>query len=407
VKKRFLLLILLGLGLDCYSQIKFELGYFIKNSGERIDCLIKNSDWKDNPTEFDYKLLESEKVETQYISNVTEFYILNTPNRFYKISVDIDESRNNIEDLDNIKEPRFVNKEIFLKPLIEGEATLYSYESKEDLKFFYKVGDSKVQQLVYKKYNVNNRIRENVQYRSQLWSDLKCESILHDDVGSIPYKAQSLNELFIKYNRCTQTDFHIYNDKNGRDLFNLSLRPGVSLASLKIENSDVNGRDVDFGMDVEFRFGLEVEYIMPFNKNKWSLVFEPTYKVFKTSKDLPPLSNPFSGLPVFVEVSYSSIEIPVGIRYYSFINDQSKVFANLLYLSELGLDSKVIFEATNGNRSSLDISSNGAISFGLGYNYDNKAGVELRYRSSNVLNRYVSWTSNYDTISLILSYSIF
>ena len=38
-----------------YSQITFEKGYFISNDGIKTECFIKNLDWRNNPTEFEYK----------------------------------------------------------------------------------------------------------------------------------------------------------------------------------------------------------------------------------------------------------------------------------------------------------------------------------------------------------------
>ena len=49
---------LLFLSFIGFTQIRFEKGYFITNYGKRIDCFIKDIDWKNNPTKFDYKLNE-------------------------------------------------------------------------------------------------------------------------------------------------------------------------------------------------------------------------------------------------------------------------------------------------------------------------------------------------------------
>ena len=45
--------------MNCFAQISFEKGYFINNANQKTNCLIKNQDWKDNPTEFEYKLDEN------------------------------------------------------------------------------------------------------------------------------------------------------------------------------------------------------------------------------------------------------------------------------------------------------------------------------------------------------------
>ena len=39
---------------ESFGQIKYEKGYFINNENKKIECLIKNKDWKNNPSEFSY-----------------------------------------------------------------------------------------------------------------------------------------------------------------------------------------------------------------------------------------------------------------------------------------------------------------------------------------------------------------
>ncbi len=38
--------------------------------------------------------------------------------------------------------------------------------------------------------------------------------------------------------------------------------------------------EFDFGSQVNFRIGIEAEFIRGFNKNKWAIICEPTYQSF-------------------------------------------------------------------------------------------------------------------------------
>lgn len=51
MKKLFQIFITL-LTINCYSQISYEKGYYIDNSGQKTECLIKNNDWLRDPTDF-------------------------------------------------------------------------------------------------------------------------------------------------------------------------------------------------------------------------------------------------------------------------------------------------------------------------------------------------------------------
>lgn len=57
-----ILLFFMILSSQCFSQISFESGYFIDNSNQRINCWIKNVDWRNNPSQFNYKLKNQVKL---------------------------------------------------------------------------------------------------------------------------------------------------------------------------------------------------------------------------------------------------------------------------------------------------------------------------------------------------------
>jgi hypothetical protein len=58
-----------------FGQIVFEKGYFIDKNGNKIICLIKNIDWKDNPKGFDYKLFEDGEIKSANTEDVLEFSV--------------------------------------------------------------------------------------------------------------------------------------------------------------------------------------------------------------------------------------------------------------------------------------------------------------------------------------------
>jgi hypothetical protein len=46
MKKQLLLLLCLVFTANAYTQIVFEKGYYINNANEKVECLIKNIDWR-------------------------------------------------------------------------------------------------------------------------------------------------------------------------------------------------------------------------------------------------------------------------------------------------------------------------------------------------------------------------
>ena len=76
--KKLLTLFFAIIACNCFAQIKFENGYFITDSNQKIECLIKNIDWKSNPTQFEYQLTQSSEVKIETSKNVKEFAVYNS-----------------------------------------------------------------------------------------------------------------------------------------------------------------------------------------------------------------------------------------------------------------------------------------------------------------------------------------
>ncbi|MDO9261015.1 MAG: porin family protein [Flavobacteriaceae bacterium] len=408
MKKKLLLFLGAILTINCYSQISFEKGYYINNSSQKIDCLIKNNDWKNNPIDFEYKISENDEIKTVSIKSVKEFGIHNI-SKYLRKTVKIDRSSEKISELGDDKNPMFKEEQLFLKVLVEGKANLYSYEDGNLRRFFYNIEDSNVEQLIFKSYKTSDDDKgENNRFRQQLWNDLKCPTFKMSKVENLKYKKNSLILFFSQYNKCNNSDFLNYEEKQTRDLFNLTLRTRLNNSSLIIQNSvPSSAGETDFGNKLGLGFGIEAEFILPFNKNKWSIMIEPTYQNFKVEKTAD--VNYVSGGKLISQVKYNSIEIPVSLRHYFFLNNNSKIFINASYIFDSSSKSSIEFRrADNSSLNSLDIKTRPNLAFGIGYKLNDKYGLEMRYQTGReVLNDYSYWNSDYKTLSIIFGYSIF
>lgn len=395
MKKQLLFLLTIILGFNCYSQIYFENGYYIDNTNQRINCLIKNIDWKNNPIGFEYKLSENSEPKKAFIKSIKEFGIDNI-SKYVRSIVNIDRSSNTINELSNYRNPIFKEEELFLKVLIEGKANLYLFEDRNLRRYFFNKENSAIEQLVFKSYKTsNNKIGKNNRFKNQLWNKLKCPNFKKNKVENLDYKKNELIDFFVEYNECNGEKNINYEEKQKKDLFNLGIRPGFNSSSLSIQNSVSSSRDTDFDNEFGFRFGFEAEFIMPFNKNKWSLIIEPTYQYFKSEKEITNHS---------VKADYKSIEIPVGIRHYFFLNEDSKIFINCSFIFDFSNNSIIDFSPGTA----LEIKTRNNLAFGIGYKHNDKYSLELRYQTSReVLSDFLSWNSDYKTLSIILGYSLF
>ncbi|UJH68276.1 porin family protein [Allomuricauda sp. SCSIO 65647] len=403
----------LTMSISGYSQITFEKGYFIKNSGEKVECLIKNQDWKNNPIRFDYKLYEGDHVKIETIQNVKEFRINNTL-KYVRHKAKIDRSSGSVNTMSEDSRPIFSEEEVFLKILVEGKSSLYQYTEGNLFRYFFDTEEVAITPLVFKRYKTRHyqtkgyesksfRVAQNDAYKRQLWNNLKCEELSKKRFEKLKYTKDDLINIFIAYNQCVDPTYIGTEQKQKRDLFNLTLRPRLNISSPSTPDPVIASRNINFDDNQSFGFGLEVEYILPFNKNKWGIIAEPTYQYYSAEKDVE--NSSISGGRIITTFDYSSIEVPVGIRHYIFLNDSSKLFINVGYTFDFTLDNFVEFRrADNSILDSFEFLTGENLAYGVGFKFKNRYSAEFRYQSSRDI-RFSG--SAYESMSFILGYTVF
>jgi hypothetical protein len=382
--------LLVVVALTSFAQINFERGYFIDNHNQRFECLIKNIDWKNNPVQFEYKLTGSDKAENGNINTVKEFGITDF-SRFVRADVKIDVSPADLDNLSIKPNPEWVEERLFLNVLVEGKAKLYYYEKGKLVRFFYSLSDTSIIQLIYKEYYASeNQIAENFKYREQLWNDVRCLNAGLNSVENLRYNKTELERYFKKHNETEESTSLVYSDKKKRDSFQLRLTPGLNYSWVTATNAVDPNLFIDLGYKTNYRIGIEAQFILPFNKNKWGIVFDPSYQYFNSSGQ---------NSSETVNINYQSIEFPIGLRHIFFMNENLTFFVDALFITNFSFD----FNSTISN---LDVRTDNSFAIGGGAGFK-KISAEIRYSTDrNLLSDYVYWNTDYRRISLILGFRI-
>lgn len=403
--KKSLLIAFAIITANCYAQINFEKGYYITNSNQRIECFIKNVDWRSNPTSFQYKQTQNSGIRSANILTIKEFGIY-SESKFIRSKVFIDRSDEYVNHMS--KEKRAILKEetLFLKVLIEGKANLYFYQDNNLKRFFYNVDNSKIKQLIYKVYEASStEMGKNQRYKQQLLKTLQCDQITTKTIEQLSYKQKQLINFFIRYNKCTNSNYSTIIKEIGQPItINFKIKSGIRSSSLELH--PIPNRTVDFDSKFGFSLGIETEVVLPFNKRKWALFFEPTFQYYNVvgSRNLnfPPSLAHLNK----IETKYSSIELPIGIKHYFFLNKNSKIFLNTAIVFDFVLGKSQIIRPSSSL--SLDIDSDHNFAFGLGYVFNNKYQIELRYNTSrDITSRYVYSPSSFESLGLVFGYRLF
>ncbi|MEM5566022.1 outer membrane beta-barrel protein [Psychroserpens sp. AS72] len=398
--------LILFFSLFATAQIQYEKGYFISNNGSRTECLIKNIDWKNTPTEFSYKINENSSTEAASIEQVSKFEIYNQC-IYIRANVEIEVNTTTVNKLDYNDKLELKTQQVFLKILVEGKSNLYMYKDANSKSYYYKLEDNDIKILKYKEYiNKNNQIAKNQEYKSELWNNLKCNSIDMNLIKNLHYTESDIKDFIVNYNTCMNDLTYTFINKKRENVFNIAIRPGISFSEASIDTPGGNSsiiNDLSFDKETSIRFGVELEYIFPFNNGKWSLILEPTYEYYKTEKTYNSTPNSIIVRPETANVDYSYINFPLGIRHYSYLNTNSRIFINGSAVFNIPFNSKIDF-----SNNVYDIDNVLNLAFGLGYSYKNKFSFEARLSvERELLDKYVTTSGKYKSVSLIFGYTIF
>ena len=377
-----------------HGQAPFEAGYIINNELERTDCLIRNVDWQNNPEEFEYRLSDTAPIQVGRISEIQEFGVENF-SRYVRFEVGIDLSSDKPDELTDQRNPVFTQKQLFLKTLLSGDASLYYYEDGGLRRIFLETADGQIRQLVNRAYRQSSgNLAINEYFRVQLTEALKCPSGENRRAKNLRYSAQNISNFVKEYFICNDLQFVDFSNLGTQATFHLGVKPGIRFYSLEIDDNIFQLYDTKIEGELSYRIGLDLELRLPFNRGKWAIVFEPTYQQYQASTIT-------EGIREF-EIDYSSIELPIGARYYAYINpNKLSLFFNGFFILDADLGSSF-------NVDFLELNSTLNLAAGVGMQVNDRYSLEIRYATGReLIDNRSDFITNYGGIDILAGIRIF
>ncbi len=391
--------ILLFLGLissvQLFAQANLQKGYIIINN-QKTECLIKNKNWLHTPTEISYKLSANSPILTKKTSEIQELEIYKTNEKYILAEV---------ETLQQKTEKRF------LKCLVIGNASLY-YENSTKAKFFFKTNNSKITELIYNESIKDDQVYVNNSYKQQLAVQLKCNPTLKTNIVKSTYNKKSLSNIFKKYNNCKGAEYTTYEQQSPKGKLSLSFLGGTSPFSIGNE-SFFNTKDKGTSVDTRniFTIGADIEYRLPFNSYKWGIFSEVNFSFYKSTgkyfftSDKVPSRPGICNIEIPFTSKFTTLEIPVGIRYYSFINPKNSLFYSAALSYNMTVTTAFDTPVNDSYLDLLEMENNLGFHLGVGYKYKSQFGIEIRYLSTSQFKRGDLSEGN-KCILILLSYNL-
>ncbi|WP_421763094.1 hypothetical protein [Ekhidna sp.] len=382
------------------SQELYQDGYIVYNNGEKIQCLVKNEEWVDNPDQIQYKLSENDQVRKGSTDDLKEFAVGQA--KFIRWTVDMDYSSTKTDKLSSKKEPEFKNETRFLRYLVEGEASLLTFKNSDLRRFFLSMNNEAPISLVYKIYKKpeTGLTAKNTSFRRQLMQNIVCGDVTIDRLTQIRYNKNELRKVVNEYNECKGAESIVYKGEEGEKIkVRIALRPGIRLVNYETERS-FNGSPTQstFEKKPSFRVGAEFEFLLPGNNQRWAILLEPVFQKYEATG---PRQREWNVTRGDAKVTYQSIEISFGVRHYFILSENSRLFINgLLTFDNPSSDSQV----QTSNDFSID--SGTSSNLGFGYKYNNRFSGELRYGMKRDLLEQWNIANNHNFVSFIIGVNI-
>jgi hypothetical protein len=404
-KKQILTTLFFSISLLIHAQMNFKEGYIVNNRQEKFLCLIRNIGNEESTMNYEYKFTDSDEVQKVELSKIEEFGIENEL-KCIRAFVAIDLAPDRIKTVRDTL-TRWEEGHVYLNVLVEGKsASLYSYHDFGAPLFFFRVGESGIVPLVYKKYQVGitpnfvEQILHDNRFRDQLNLYLACSDAKKAD--RISYTKKDLVRYFENYYKCKNENYASFSSVQVRK-GKLLLKPGVTFNSIgfAIQNTNETAPTINFSKVTSFGFGLETEYVFPFNRYKWSLFVEANWLTYKSNNVTvggevnPPLYAGYA-------VELATIELPIGIKYNMNLDKNNRLFVKTAFVPYSIMSESYISFTDSYNEK---FTSSSHLLFGIGYNY-RSLSMECRYYTpTNVTQNIIKRSSDVSQLSFKLSYA--
>jgi hypothetical protein len=392
--KTLLLFSVLSFSSLLFAQSDFQKGYLINNQGDKMEGYLKSSNYRTfsdaSFSDFEFKKELDQPIQKIEKFNVTEFGTAGEV-KYQKMKAMID-------DVDFFKEHSnekgFLVREetVFLKVLVEGKATLYSYDGGKGIKYLWKIADSGevAKQFLYKKYfRTNVNLTENNIFREQLFNHVKCPNQTYKDFLNVKYEKDELVSLFKNYNKCSNSSFVVYeNNTEEKIKVNFTVLLGYSIGNLRVVDIPNPTTPENFRM---ISIGAETELLFASRKLGVFASFE--YKNGKASTEQTSPVSPSNPNPLrqVYELDATFVDIVLGARFYKNFNSASAIFVGggvgMNVSSGVFSTYQTTFTSTDlGLIKKEDLGASPFFTLQLGYKYNKNYGIDITYDSDkNVL----------------------
>lgn len=292
--KRLFTLLLAQVALQASdAQKNFFPGYIIENNGDTGFCKIDFKDWVFNPEEISTET--GAGITKRTVHNISGFSVQGYHN--YE-AIDITYHESSISDdflpLEYSNETK--TKRVFLKVLCKGEYTLFQYEDSKRVYFFYRSGNGKIEELLYRVKKRDLLIEEDISYKHTIQVLFIEEGLYAENkqkIENMSYINPSMVSIFSILNRQENHDNSQANNKSNK--LALEIFAGILLNNLS-DNIDYGLQTIpDFRNEVSYAAGMNFVFYIPSRFQRIGLGISTGISNLKASESIVDMSTTVTG----------------------------------------------------------------------------------------------------------------
>lgn len=362
--RKFFTFLLIFLFTNLYAQNKFELGYYIDQSGNKIEGEISEIRLNNFPSSFIIRKKGKEEIiKTNKVSLIKYGTLVFEKKKFqYDPSLRMD-----IANMSKQREFHLVNKTAFVQLMVNGDTRLYKYLENGVSTFFYETANNQLTTLKYKKYLENGTdINENKEFISQL-KEVKNIKDNSDEgyYNAVKYNDTDLVNYFTKFNGKSNKE-----NKKSKVFFNV-------FAGYSISSMDINFlQDLPAESHQHITVMPEIEYVLNNNiMNPTSFYFNLKYRAVKADYEEIYVRENWKH-----QVDYQSLLFSFGAKKYFISSKDMKFYGKLGFGVDIPLKSEILSPIASWTLNPIFLNNHkGGINTGLGMKLYDSFLIEIDY----------------------------
>lgn len=277
------------------AQKNFTAGFVVLNSGDTLEGLIKNEDWKVNPDYISFKSSSDQKAVKYTPHDIRMFRFSNGP---WYVSYQgwLSGSSLNGSQLNYNPQPIAIRDTLFLRVLVAGKSNLlYALDRSGRPHYFMQQNIDSITELQYHKYlsqESGMQVKTITGFRDQLSAMVAdCPTLADEFIGlPLSYDRDDLMMLFRKYNDCHEQGV-TYLEPNEKWDLDFSIAGGIYSSQLNFSGTGTSFEEtLDMDKASSWMAGLGLNVTIPRTRQHFSLnglLFYKGYEAYgNTTKNL-------------------------------------------------------------------------------------------------------------------------